>query len=385
MKSVLEKQCSAVWRLRADGAWEPIHLAVGVEIGPAAQIAELFASICVTQLAPGTTVTARFGEDMIIAAVDDEGVLVSLKERGGNPIMVKTAMSRIETRSRRGLSSTRSARAHSAPRSAEPAAPAPGRHVPERAQLDPFATEIQVADPSESDAVPTLDFERDGSDARASAPTPEVAHRPPTDDLISFEDPSSGDWGETPDTGVVFEEEFSEPAHAQKVAPASAVKPTSTRSALGTRSSRSSRAPAGNDGLAFEIVFTDDDQEESSVVSMESARFQAGCTWDDVADYITEMMREAANHLGRSVTANYWREAINEFSALDNRVSIGALGRISIGEPTAEVTPREAEALSRTVDAWKQRASRAIGDVDVVIPAINLMPWTTVTSREEVP
>ncbi len=341
MRSVLEKQCSAVWRLTDAGVWETVHVAPAAEIGPLAQIAELFASICLAQLRVGATVTARFAEDMIIAAVDEEGVLVALRERGGNPIMIKTAMSRLETRSRRGEGSTMSARRE------QPAA---------SVTVEPVAAE----------AVPTTDFDRPPSRPRSPAPPPEVRSRTPRvehDDLVSFEEPSSGDWSEP---------ESSPNAPSEPAAFSSAPAAPPVEDSLAEPS------------LSFDIVFTDQEEEVSSVAVIASDEFRAGCTWDDVADYFAEVLAASMELLGRSVTANYWRQAIDGLSALDGRIKLDPLGRVSIGRPGEEVTPREAEALSRAVEQWKSRAERALGDVEDAIPGLSLMPWRAVNYREEV-
>ena len=114
-------QFQAIWRLTPDGLWRAIHDEADARVMALATVGELMATMCAQRLERGAEVTARFGQDMLLARVDDQGVLVGLHHARANPLMVRTAMSRMEQTSTRGLGSP-SARSH-APYGAQPQAP----------------------------------------------------------------------------------------------------------------------------------------------------------------------------------------------------------------------------------------------------------------------
>lgn len=446
IKSVLARQCSAVWRLLSDGRWEIVHVTAGTDIGQVAQIAELFASICVGQLAPGATVTARFGEDMIIAQVDEHGVLVSMKERGGNPLMIKTAMSRLETRSRRNeethhTAKTAAGTAGSRSRRSSRSKGSQPHDGPRRsAELDEMSSASSTPDvPTDVPADVSIDVptdvptdvaavHRDEEQVATSEPTPAAPAGPTSSDAggdetlgqssaemadelgsprVETPEPArpSDRQVETPEPSLVADESLTRSSRASTrsaraareidlVAFDDSVSESSDSAAaesVAVRSRGTSGSEADTDrggfdrenSLAFEIVFAEEDESAVEVPSIASSQFVAECSWADVETYFEEAMKSAADYLGRAVSANYWSEAVSHYSTIEGRISFGALGRISVAKPKLTVSPKEAEALSRAVDDWKSRAARAIGDIDRTLPQLDVQPWRTAHSREE--
>lgn len=368
VKSVLAKQCSAVWRLLYDGGWELVHVSSGTDLGQTSQIAELFASICIGQLTPGTTVTARFGDDMIIAKVDEYGVLVSMKERGGNPIMIKTAMARLETRSRRTEQTQHTARTGAAGPDevvGEVGGEVSGAPTRSSRSTRSARTSQAPAQPHEVEAPGDLDEAR-----------PENFSRPPTRTVsLTAEDSASAESARSqriPSLRDIELISFEDDSSSDLDAEAASV-------ATPSRGDEFAR----EDSLAFEIVFTAEDDSEASVAPMPSADFRPGCTWDEVGEFFETVMTASSDYLGRAVCANYWSQAMTSYSALEGCITFGALGRISIQKGSKDVTPKEAEALTRVIEDWKERASRAIGDVEASLPQLELQPWRTAHIREK--
>lgn len=142
-------QFQAIWRLTTQGEWRTVYDEAQEQrsIG-FIQASEILATLCAQRLQEGSELTARFGQEMMLARVDDQGVLVGLHHAQANPLMVRTAMSRMEQTSYRGspaaTTSLRGQQPQHQHQPAQPAQPAPqafvqGQDVPFRV-ADSFDT-----------------------------------------------------------------------------------------------------------------------------------------------------------------------------------------------------------------------------------------------------
>lgn len=142
-------QFQAIWRLTTQGEWRTVYdEAQELRSIGFIQASEILATLCAQRLQEGSELTARFGQEMMLARVDDQGVLVGLHHAQANPLMVRTAMSRMEQTSYRGspaaTTSLRGQQPQHQHQPAQPAQPAPqafvqGQDVPFRV-ADSFDT-----------------------------------------------------------------------------------------------------------------------------------------------------------------------------------------------------------------------------------------------------
>lgn len=96
-------QFQAIWRLTTQGEWRTVYDEAQEQRSLSfIQASEILATLCAQRLQEGSELTARFGQEMMLARVDDQGVLVGLHHAQANPLMVRTAMSRMEQTSYRG-------------------------------------------------------------------------------------------------------------------------------------------------------------------------------------------------------------------------------------------------------------------------------------------
>lgn len=133
-------QFQAIWRLTTQGEWRTVYdEAQDARSVSFIQASEILATLCAQRLEEGSELTARFGQEMMLARVDDQGVLVGLHHAQANPLMVRTAMSRMEQTSYRGVPATTTSLRSPSTRQASPQAP-PARVLAQA----PAPTDAQV-------------------------------------------------------------------------------------------------------------------------------------------------------------------------------------------------------------------------------------------------
>lgn len=144
------RQFEAVWRLDEAGQWSAIYRGERDASPQAEQTSELFAALCLERLEPGVELTARQDDQLWIARRDPHSVLIAMHHEAANPLMIRTAMKRLEetsarhdaTTSLRGLPTTATApppAMHIAPRHLVSLAPPPAQDdVSARPSSHPF-------------------------------------------------------------------------------------------------------------------------------------------------------------------------------------------------------------------------------------------------------
>ncbi len=328
MDAILERQCTGMWRLTSEGSWRMLHGESDEQAHRMGGIMELFASSCWATFAPGAKFSARLGDTIISGLVDEAGVLVGFNQRGGNPVMLRTVMERLVARSVRDdavVSSRTSRREWASP---EPASQA-GQRRPTDTPVAPSELQQEAVEASD-------------------------------DIVISFED-SDDQLEEAPPTGQ----------HAATTSSGITLTPDGS-----SAQSRSKSVAAGSGepdaGVEFEIVFSESNTNESE---SDYEPTHIACTWGEVAAHIELLLEESADFVGRTVAANYWRDAISNDAEISEQLRVDALGRTEVRYPDREVDPALASALQEVQEAWIARCTRVIPDVANSLPGLGAEPW----------
>lgn len=261
----MTRHFEAVWRLTPEGDWMEVQRAAPAA-SALAQVVELFASMCAESFEMGAEIVARVGERTLIARRDERGVLVGLHGAQANPMMIRTAMSRIEQTSIRANESSR----RMSWSSREPAA-FNSQSIPQPA---PPSSSPFVA----TDAVEAIDF-----------------------------DQFLGD----------------EPSMLAAAEPAQSVL----------------------------------------------------CRWDAVADYVSRAVEAAAAMVGRTVAANYWREALRADERLAAALVVDMRGRVEAQDAERRVDAITAQGLDAALGRWTARCERVIPKMEPILSALGAPPW----------
>jgi hypothetical protein len=266
----MARHFEAVWRLTHSGEWIEVQASSSSRTSAIAQIIELFASMCAETWTQGAEITARVGERTVMARCDERGVLIGLHAAQANPMMIRTAMSRIEQTSMRTSFGARSVTWSS--READ----APPMTSRRSAALQPSSSPFVVAD-----AVEAIDF-----------------------DQFLGDEPSV------------------------------------------MASSRSREAEP-----------------------------EPRCSWEGVASYVRRALEAAATLIGRTVAANYWREAMRAEDRIASALRIDMRGQIEAEDPERRVETLTAMLMDEALARWVLRCQRVIPNIDSILGALGAPPW----------
>lgn len=337
MLEALKKQCTGVWRLQTDGSWRCIWRKEATDITELEGTVELFASMCRDRLEPGAEITAKMGAWMLMAQVDDDGILIGVRDQIGNPITIRTAMNMIEARSqgpapradvrastlespaidsRLGIQSTH----NSSTGHTHDSLDADIRTLPD-AMFDTFSGGPHAAE------------ERPKALAPSAVPTPEDLEE--VDEFFVEEIPGAG----------LAQEE--------------------------------------SEGFSFEITFHDEpaddvweDAHAAAEVSAADMAAQEPCRWRDVCAHVLLIVEQVNGLIGRRVAMNYWRRLIEDAPALCEAIHVDAARcHISPAAPH-EILPAEAiEQMDRALTDWLARCSMVAHGVHDLVAALGPAPW----------
>lgn len=100
------------------------------------------------------------------------------------------------------------------------------------------------------------------------------------------------------------------------------------------------------------------------------------CTWEAVADYIQKSIDSTAQHVGRTVAANYWREVIRLDEVVGAQLSISVRGTVTVQETLRQVEPWCVRALANVHSRWVARCARVIPDMQrSLVQTLGREPW----------
>ena len=263
----MARHFEAVWRLTAQGEWVEVQRGSEAAQGMSGTL-ELFASMCAESWGEGAEVTARVGERTLIARRDERGVLVGLAQAAANPVMIRTAMSRIEHTSMRMTQSQRV--------------------------------------------------------------------------TWSSREVSSGQAWQAPTTSP----------------------------------SRVASAPfevaAGAAVLDFDAFLADEPSQASAPPSAPAAQL---CSWEEAARYVEQTLALAAELVGRTVSANYWREALRADERVAGAIELDLRGRVTARDGERRVDGRAAQSLDEALDRWVARCGRVIPNMEQLMSRLDAPAW----------
>lgn len=324
LRHVLRDQCSALWRLDARGDWRCLYRDEVEGLTHVEGFVEFFASMCRPRLSVGAEVTAKLGDWMVLAVVDEQGILIGARNKLGNPITIRTAMSMIESRSQ-----------------------APS-HQPDAARA---AAQVSSYLPSRAHVREAM---RQAAPAAASS-----------DISWAVSEPSTGSFfGEHHDTPGLIHDEVTRPEYIDGYV--------------------AQELDEESDAFSFDIVF----QEESSVVeeieladATISLSAPMGCSWQDACDHLEALSERMRAEIGRRVALNYWRDLLEEDDALRDHVSIDmARGRIKATSPGAEVRAEQRARLDEIRARWIERCALVVPHVADLLAQTSIAPWKNARS-----
>ena len=317
LERTLRDQCSAVWRLDNRGEWSCVYRQDVEGLSEVEGFAEFFSSMVSPRLERGAEVTAKMGDWMVMAVVDEHGVLVGVRNKQGNPVTIRTAMNMIESRSQRG--------GFAEP---EPTRPRQGKIV----DLG-----------SASDAAPLRRSQRLNS--------------PPTGEILP--DPLSSSWS------VSSARHASE--HLREVPRPALPDPPSLED--------------DSEGFAFEIVFQDEVSEVEEQVGVGddvtvAADEHAVCAWGDVVAHLSLLTEQIRPHLGARVALNYWRDALKPRADLADYILVDiARARLRAASPSAQIEAPHRDALTWAQEQWVARCALVVPNVEEVLTTLGATPW----------
>lgn len=263
----MARHFEAVWRLTNQGEWVEVQRG---EAGAQAMSGtlELFASMCAESWGEGAEVTARVGGKTLIARRDERGVLVGLAQAAANPVMIRTAMSRLEQTSMRMTQSQR---------------------------VTWSSREVSSGQAWQAPVTPLA--------APVSAPF-EVAEGAAVLDFDAF---------------------------------------------LGDEPSQAPSAPAAPVALT--------------------------CSWGEAARYVEQTLNVAAELVGRTVAANYWREALRADERVAGAIELDLRGRVTPRDGERRVDVRAAQSLDEALERWVARCGRVIPNIEQLMSRLDAPAW----------
>lgn len=317
LERTLRDQCSAVWRLTVDGVWACVYRQEVEGLAEIEGFAEFFSSMVSPRLKRGAEITAKMGDWMIMAVVDANGVLVGVRNKLGNPVTIRTAMTMIESRSQRGeaMASTRAPRVVDLG-SAKDAAP-----LRRSQRLSPPTGEV-LPEPLSSG------WSLDSSRSRASS----RVHDDRRAQVTSLPDPPS------------LDEDDSE-------------------------------------GFAFEIVFQDEVSEVEVPEGVGdditvAAEERADCAWGDVVAHLSLLTEQVRPHIGARVALNYWRDALGQRPELSDYLILDiARARFKAASASGKLDATQRDALTWAQDQWMERCGLVVPHIETVLGALGAAPW----------
>jgi hypothetical protein len=316
LERTLRDQCSAVWRLGHGGEWSCVYRQDVEGLAEVEGFAEFFSSMVSPRLERGAEVTAKMGDWMVMAVVDEDGVLVGVRNKLGNPVTIRTAMNMIESRSQRG--------AHMKPTPA----PRNGKVVDLGSASDaaPLRRSQRLNSPPTGEILPDpLSSSWSVTSARHASEHLREVPRTALPEPPSLEDDSEGFAFE-----IVFQDEVSEV-----------------------------EVPVG---VGDDVTVAADER--------------AVCAWGDVVAHLSLLTEQIRPHIGARVALNYWRDALGPRTDLADYILVDtARARLRAASPSAQIEPPHRDALTWAQEQWVARCALVVPDVEEVLTTLGSTPW----------
>lgn len=132
--------------------------------------------------------------------------------------------------------------------------------------------------------------------------------------------------------------------------------------------------------LNFEIAFVEETGSKTTASSEPQAPVDP-CSWRDAVEHLAELTEQAGEHLGDTVTLNYWREAIDAQHSIEESIDVEVYAGLDAREPEREVEPDEARQLEAACTQWLRRCHRSVpSDVDS-LQETPRPPWNDLLGR----
>lgn len=101
-------------------------------------------------------------------------------------------------------------------------------------------------------------------------------------------------------------------------------------------------------------------------------------TWGHVEDWMERAIAAGATFVGRTVSANYWREAMRSHAHLGARVRVDVRGEVAAQDPAAVISTRASAALCLVARQVEDRCARVVPDASTRIFApLGAPPWVS--------
>lgn len=134
-------------------------------------------------------------------------------------------------------------------------------------------------------------------------------------------------------------------------------------------------SPADSEPLNFEIAFVDHDDSASGGGT---APISTGpvCDWADVIDHLEALTEMVNDHLGDTVTMNYWREALENHDSLEEHIEVELYGGLEAGDRSAPLDSNQAAELHEARSEWVRRCRRTISSTASGFHNAPAPPWS---------
>lgn len=126
--------------------------------------------------------------------------------------------------------------------------------------------------------------------------------------------------------------------------------------------------------LSFEIAFVDSDTSDSPT-SEPSTHRDPVCDWATAVDHLRDLTDVAGEHLGKTVTLNYWRNAFDGRAALDGAVAVDLHDGLEASDGASRVDPGQARQLHEARIEWLERCRRTVPSTATAIHETPTPPW----------
>jgi hypothetical protein len=113
--------------------------------------------------------------------------------------------------------------------------------------------------------------------------------------------------------------------------------------------------------------------EEPSVA--QSAPEAQLCSWEEAARYVEQTLGLAAELVGRTVAANYWREALRVDERVAGAIELDLRGRVTVRDGERRLDMRAAQSLDEALVRWVARCRRVIPNMEQLMSRLDSPAW----------